>query len=184
MDDELLYRLETAVAERLRSLTKSLCILAVLRLLLFDFLWMLSDLCSALIVYFAYTNRTSLMAIFSLVNGSIGLIYAIMKGVNDMYFMANYVQSTLFKFYLIFMFIFSVIVYSLVIINSYIAYKVFPSAWEHEQRYRQVNQNPNQGGQGVAAIYVVRQDGQVQRANFVPFGGRGQQVGTNVNNNR
>ena len=80
MDENQRINEEYRIAYKLKCCSMSLISLAILHLVLFDFFWILTDLCSALIVYFTYNNRTNLIAIFSLVNGIIGLIYSVIKG--------------------------------------------------------------------------------------------------------
>ena len=168
--DEIRFHVEHQVADKLKRCAKGLVILAILRFVLLDFLWLLSDLCSALIVYFAYTNRTSLMAIFSLVNGIIGLIYAILKGISDIHFIIRYVNSNLFAFFIVFIFIYSVLVYSLVIIYSYFAYKIFRPMFA-VPNYQQIPQGEHR------TIIITNQG----RQGFIPFTGTGRPLGTNNN---
>ena len=51
--------------------------LAVMRIFALQFFWMISDLLAAFIVYCAYSSKGKFMAIFSLINGVFGIIYAI-----------------------------------------------------------------------------------------------------------
>jgi len=115
------------------------------------------------------------MAIFSLVNGIIGLIYSFVKGMSDIYFIQHYVNSNLFAIFLIFVFSYSVLVYSLVVFYSFWAYKHFPSSFGPPQ-YQQMPQNPNDGSTHYIAVRTNN-----QRNNFTAFSGPGTQVGSNVN---
>ena len=169
LTEQLRFHQEHKIADKLKKCARSLLYLALFRLILLEFFWLFSDLCTALVVYFTYTNRTSLMAIFCLVNGIIGLIYSIAKGVSDMYFIIHYVNSTLFAIFLIFMFIFSVILYLAIILFSYLGYKTFRSGFDQQPR----NNYNAQGNSGNQENDNVR--------GFVAFGGAGRTVGTNIN---
>ena len=97
--------------------------LAALRVFNLDILWTLSDLITAAVIYFTYTSKSSLMAIFCLVNGIIGVIYSIIKGINDFKIASG--QKGIKFFYVITVILLSFLVYTLISYFSYQAYKIY-----------------------------------------------------------
>jgi hypothetical protein len=97
--------------------------LSALRVFNLDILWTLSDLISAAVVYFTFTSKSGLMAIFCLVNGIIGIIYSVIKGVND--YKASVNSSGLKFFYMISVIFFALFTYTFLSIYSYKAYKLY-----------------------------------------------------------
>jgi len=142
MDENQRINEEYRIAYKLKCCSMSLISLAILHLVLFDFFWILTDLCSALIVYFTYNNRTNLIAIFSLVNGIIGLIYSVIKGMYHISYLKETLNSNITTIYLFFLFAFSVIIYTFVIIYSYFGYKYFRPAFAPD--YQLIPLNPTQ----------------------------------------
>lgn len=70
---------EYTMSKRLFVLAIMTASLGLLRLASLDFMMMLSDLLTALMIYFYACSRTKCMAIFCMINGVIGIIYAIMR---------------------------------------------------------------------------------------------------------
>src|SRR5688572_2863828 len=73
-DDE-----EAQMTKKLHILTIMTVILAVSRLVSLEILLMFSDLLTALMIYFYSQAKNKCMAIFCMINGVIGIIYAITK---------------------------------------------------------------------------------------------------------
>lgn len=100
-----------------------LCVLAALRIFNLDILWTLSDLISAAVVYFTYTSKSGLMAIFCLVNGIIGIIYSIIKGVSD--YSAASKAGGIKYFFVVTVIFLALFVYSFLTYYSYKAFKEY-----------------------------------------------------------
>ena len=139
-----------------------LVVLAALRVFNLDILWSLSDLISAGVIYFTMTSKSGLMAIFCLINGAIGIIYSIIKGVNDYKNSAN--SSGIKFFYIIFVIFFSLFIYSYLTFISYKAYQLFKRDFGGNQ-----NQN-NSPSSNYGALNTESNSG------FKAFSGKGYQL--------
>src|ERR1700722_9563083 len=71
------------VSNNLKYCMYGLFILAFFRIFALQFFWIFSDLMGTLIIYCTYTNRGKLVSIFCLINGVMGIIYAIAIGSLD-----------------------------------------------------------------------------------------------------
>lgn len=70
---------EFIMTRRLKNLAIAAIVLAVARIIPLDLMFMISDLLSALMIYFYAISKTKCMAIFSGINGVIGIIYGFVK---------------------------------------------------------------------------------------------------------
>lgn len=134
-----------------------LIVLASLRIFNLDFLWILSDLISAAVIYFTFTSKSGLMAIFSLVNGIIGIIYALIKGFNDYKLSLN--SNGIKFFYLIFLIFYSLFVYSFVTYYSYKAINIY------KRDFGTPSQNAPSSNYGAISTET--------KSNFKAFSGKG-----------
>ena len=134
-----------------------LVVLASLRLFNLDLLWSFSDLITAAVIYFTLTSKSGLMSIFCLVNGIIGIIYSIIKGVND--YKAALNSSGIRFFYLIFVIFFSLFVYTFVSFYSYKALKIY------KRDFGSPSQNTPSSSYGAIATET--------KSNFKAFSGKG-----------
>ena len=139
-----------------------LVILAALRVFNLDILWTLSDLISAAVIYFTMTSKSSLMAIFCIVNGGIGIIYSIIKGLND--YKASGNSSGIKFFYIIFVIFFSLYVYSYLTYISYKAYQLYKTDFGSNQNQNNIPSS-NYGALSTETKY-----------NFKAFSGKGYQI--------
>ncbi len=144
-------------------------ILAALRVISFDIMSIFSDLLSALMIYFFIQSKNKCMAVMTGINGSLGVIYALIK-----FFPAWVVaMAKWFSFYhtiLLLITIYAVIVYSFILYLAYLGYKNYvwtgfgiPSPQTGQANY---NVSSNYG-----AIDNAR------NSNFKVFGGKGTTLG-------
>ncbi len=101
------------MTKRLFYLAGMTVALGLLRLASLDIMFLISDLLTALMVYFYATSKSKCMALFCMINGVIGIIYAIVK-----FFPAfNQCKEEWFTFYPTFLLLVSIyacFVYSLI----------------------------------------------------------------------
>ncbi len=154
---EKLSQDEEDISHKFKLSITFLIVLATLRIFNLDLLWTFSDLISAAVIYFTLTSKSGLMAIFSLVNGIIGIIYSIIKGVND--YKASLNSSGIKFFYLIFVIFFSLFVYTFVSFYSYKAFKIY------KRDFGSQSQNPASSSYGAIATD--------SKSNFKAFSGKG-----------
>jgi hypothetical protein len=88
---------EEKISYNLRVTMYMLFFLAAFRILAAQYFWMLSDLLTALVVYCTYTSKSKMMAIFCIINGIMGIIYAITLGVMDLNKLNNPQKNELIK---------------------------------------------------------------------------------------
>jgi hypothetical protein len=124
-----IYRLEDeeTLTLRFKYCAVGLLILALLRLVIFELNWMISDIISAIIVYFTYTSKSGVIAICCMINAMISLSYSISKLFTDTYFLLHFSHSTWFGFFTIFLFFLSTTLYFLIMFFSYSAYQFYGS---------------------------------------------------------
>lgn len=162
---------EEVITKRLAMVTTMLIVLAFCRLFILDIFSMISDIITAFILYFTYTTRNNFMAIFSLMNGIIGIIFTLAKGIGDMTQLSKH--SGIFRFMFIVIFTYALIVYFLVIFYSYKGIKTYGNqmgGWQQQQQgggYQATSPSPNYG--------AVTEP---PRANYVPFSGKGTTLGS------
>jgi hypothetical protein len=190
---------ENKVASNLRTTMYSIFLLAFFRILALQFLLMINDIIATLIIYCTYSTRGRLMAIFCIINGVLGVIYAILIGTNDINRMKDDPNPNGFiNFMLVFTMFYAIIAYSMITYYSYKAYKTFrnpfgriPEEDYNNDMYPQ-NRNNYQGNdyggienRGNSNVYGLNHNpggtSATQHSNrdFVPFRGRGIQLGGN-----
>ena len=108
---------EAKMSYWLLNLTYMTIALAILRILNIDILLMISDLLSALMLFFFYKSKTKCMAIMCLINGVVGIIYALIKIIP-----AFKVPLTLYTSLLFLVLSYAIIVYSLICYVSAVGY--------------------------------------------------------------
>ncbi len=152
---------EQKMIKNLKTLTWMTIILAVLRIISVDIMLLLSDLLTALMVYFYAQSRNKCMAIFCGINGAIGLIYAVIKFFSSW----SLAKGAWFSFYqniLVLIAIYAIVTYSAMLYLAYLGinkYQMipFPSMPQAEtSNYGAVD---------------------TQKSNFVAFGGKGTTIG-------
>ena len=138
-------------------------VLAVLRIIAFDFLSALSDGLSALIIYLTYTQRSKLMAIFCLIGGGLGFIFATIKFSNFIGVIKNSRKAyTIIVFLII---IYSVIVYTYLAIVSFFAYRQYTEGCPCPQ--------VGSSSQGVSTNYGSVNTHDEEKQGFTAFSGKG-----------
>jgi len=149
-----------------------LIVLAFGRLFILDIFSMISDIITAFILYFTYTTKNNFMAIFSLLNGIIGILFTLAKGITDMAQLSKH--TGFFRFMFIVVFIYALLVYILVIFYSYKAMGIY-------QDFMGQQQAP-QGGPRYDSTAPSRNYGAVDvnnaPRNYVPFSGTGTTLGS------
>lgn len=147
-------------------------VLAGLRVISFDIMSLFSDLLSALMIYFYMQSKNKCMAVMTGINGSLGIIYAVIK-----FFPAWVVAMTKwFSFYytsLLLITVYAVVVYSFILYLAYLGYKNYvwtgfgiPSIPSIPSPQANYNVSSNYG-----AIDNAR------NSNFKVFGGKGTTLG-------
>ena len=158
-------QLEETVTKRLNFVCTLLIILVFARLFILDIFAMISDIITAFILYFTYSTKNNFMAIFSLLNGIIGILLTLAKGITDMTTLYNH--TGFFRFMFILIFIYALIVYFLVIFYSYKAMKIYQGLRGQAEPRPYSSPSNNYG-----AVDVNRTNN-----NYVPFAGRGTTIG-------
>jgi hypothetical protein len=159
--------------EKMNSMLKTAItltiILAVLRILSFDIMSLFSDLLSALMIYFYMQSRNKCMAVMTGINGSLGIIYAVIK-----FFPAWVVAMTKwFSFYytiLLLTTIYAVGVYGFILYLAYLGYKNYE--WTG---FGIPTPQSGQGNYNVSSNYGAIDN--PRNSNFKVFGGKGTTLG-------
>jgi hypothetical protein len=160
---------EETITKRLHMVCTMLIVLAFGRFFILDIFSMISDIITAFVIYFTYITRNNFMAVLSLLNGIIGILVTIAKGISDMNQL--FMHTGFFRFMFILVFIYSIIVYFLVIFYSYKAMNIYKGF------------SGQMGGQPGGNFYSNAPSsnyGAVNnntRAGYVPFSGRGTTIG-------
>lgn len=183
------------ISKNLKICVILLIILSFLRICAFQFFWMINDLLAALVVFCTYSSRGKIMAIFCLITGIMGVIYAVSITPMDLKNNSGKAGNTklepttsnstssestssdtnsdlnfnILNALIIINLIFAVITYTAVSYFSYQGIMKFESEFEREGNFNQsvqARQNTNYG-----AIETNNTGG------FVAFGGRGTQLG-------
>ena len=142
------------ICKRLRILMYCVIILAIMRMANSQFLWMIGDLMSSLMVYCTYSSRGKIMALFCFINAIFSCLYALFIGIENLnqysksqaatkvnleetkieYALSennrenNFGRSqgaSLYPFFVVFMMIWALVVYSLISYNSWEGFKFF-----------------------------------------------------------
>ena len=71
------YSKTEIICMRLRVLMYCLFVLVLIRIATFEFLWMITDILSCVILYCTYSSKGRVMALFCLINGMFSGLYAI-----------------------------------------------------------------------------------------------------------
>lgn len=153
---------ELKIITKLKSLTYMTIVLAVLRIISLDIMLLISDLLSALMIYFYAQSRNKCMAIFCGINGAVGLIYATIKFFSS-WTVAKNNWFSLYYTLILLIAIYSLVIYSMMIYYAYVGYK----------RYEMFSTGlPQQQSSNYGSVISE------QKSNFVAFSGKGTTLGS------
>jgi hypothetical protein len=102
----------------IKALMIQTCILGVLRLVTLDLMAMISDLLTVLMLYFYLTSKTRCMAIMTMINGTMGLVYAVFKFFPS--FFAFRGEASVFSFAVFGISVYAIYVYGFICYYAYI----------------------------------------------------------------
>jgi hypothetical protein len=161
-NDDNVNSFENNIAKSLRILTIMTVILACSRLLSFEIMTMIGELMTAVMIYFYSQSRTKCMAIFCMINGAIGLIYAVLR----IFITFSSMKANWFNLYSTLLFsisLYALMVYSLI---CYFAY------------FGIIENNQSTGGffPTSSSYGAILTDNKATKS-FVPFDGKGTIVG-------
>jgi hypothetical protein len=110
---------ESKIIKSLHILTIMTLVLAVSRLFSLEIMTMIGELMTAFMIYFYSQSRNKCMAIFCMINGSIGLIYGILRIISTFPAMkANW--FSIYSTILFLISLYALVVYSLICYYAYI----------------------------------------------------------------
>jgi hypothetical protein len=152
---------EIKMIKNLKILTWMTVILGILRIFSLEIMLLLSDLLSALMIYFYARSRNKCMAIFCGINGVIGIIYAIIKFFSSWTVAKNNWFSLYYNF-LVCITIYALLTYAAIIYFAYLGIK----------RYEMMPLSmPSQQPSSYGAVDVPT------KTNYVAFSGKGTAIG-------
>jgi hypothetical protein len=166
---------EAQMTKKLKILMYMTIALAICRIISLDILVLISDLLTALMIYFYNQSKNKCMAIFCLINGVIGIIYALMK-----FFPAiTLMKSHQFAFYYVllwFIALYALVVYSLICYYSVVGMRKYEMTGSPFMM-GSANSNTNNSNYNSSNYGAIPTNDTAAKTNFVAFTGKGMTVG-------
>ena len=156
-----------------RTLMIMTIVLAICRIVTIDIFLMISDLLTALMLYFYMQNSNQCMAIFVMINGVMGLFSSIGKTVQVFNFVYNN-EFTAFSFISLLIVCYSILLYIIICIFSYFELNK-PNSFQTDNFIfnQRAPTNANYG----AIPTSEETNNNILKDKFVPFGGKGTTLG-------
>jgi len=140
-------------------------VLAILRIFSFEIMNLISDLMTALLIYFYMESRNKCMAIFTGINSGLGIIYSVAKLCN--------VGPTAIKngsgSFALIIGIYSLVVYLYIMYLAIIGYRRYSGLGMNFGQQLQASPSTNYGNYGVITINT--------QPSYTPFAGKGTTIG-------
>lgn len=163
---------EEKMNSRLKNLTYMTIVLGIARIVSLDIMLMISDLLTALMIYFYSQSKNKCMPIFCMINGVIGIIYALVK-----FFPAwSLAKAHWFSFYqslIVIIALYAIVVYSFICYLSYLGIVKYEMGFG----FGSLQNYPQQSSYGVSSNYGAISTGQNNDTKFAAFSGKGTTLG-------